>query len=40
MAINLKVSIEILGKHQLAGFIKGTDTDSAAFCHAEEYLKH
>ena len=39
MAINLKVSIEILGKQQLAGFIKGADTDSAAFCYAEEYLK-
>jgi len=39
MSIDLKVSIEIFGKQQLAGFIKGTDSDNASFCYAEEYLE-
>lgn len=39
MEIDLKVSIEILGKQHLAGFIRGTRTEDAVFSYADEYLE-
>ena len=39
MGIDLKVSIEILGKQHLAGFIRGTSAEDAVFSYADEYLQ-